>query len=66
MQAKNSMALKSRYLFVASMDVQPDKEALFNEVYDTEHVPTLLKVPGVHAVSRMEGESFVVSIGGEK
>jgi hypothetical protein len=21
------------------MDVDPDKEALFNEVYDTEHVP---------------------------
>jgi hypothetical protein len=66
MQAKYSMALKSRYLFVASMDVDPDKEALFNEVYDTEHVPNLLKVPGVHAVSRMEGESFVVSIGDEK
>jgi hypothetical protein len=66
MQAKNSMALKSRYLFVASMDVDPDKEALFNEVYDTEHVPTLLKVPGVLAVSRMEGESFVMSIGGEE
>jgi hypothetical protein len=66
MQAKNSMPLKSRYLFVASMDVDPDKEALFNEVYDTEHVPTLLKVPGVLAVSRMEGESFVMSIGGEE
>ena len=39
---------------------------LFNEVYDTEHVPNLLKVPGVHAVSRMEGEPFVVSIGGEE
>jgi hypothetical protein len=47
------------------MDVDPDKEALFNEVYDTEHLPNLLKVPGVHAVSRMEGESFVMSIGGE-
>lgn len=35
------------------MDVDP-KEALFNQVYDTEHVPNLLKVPGVHAVTRME------------
>ena len=60
------MPIKSRYLFVASMDVDPDKEALFNEVYDTEHVPNLLKVPGVHAVARMEGESFVMSIGGEE
>lgn len=58
------MPIKSRYLFVASMDVDPEKEALFNEVYDKEHVPNLLKVPGVHAVARMEGEPFAVSIGG--
>ena len=36
-----TMAIKSNYLFVVSMDVDPDKEALFNEVYDTEHVPNL-------------------------
>jgi hypothetical protein len=60
------MPIKSRYLFVVSMDVDPDKEALFNEVYDTEHVPNLLKVPGVHAAARMESEPFVMSIGGEE
>jgi hypothetical protein len=60
------MPINSKYLFVASMDVDPDKEALFNEVYDTEHVPNLLKVPGVHAVARVEGEPFVISIGGEE
>src|SRR5215207_2082861 len=60
------MPLESKYIFVASMDVDPDKEALFNEVYDTEHVPSLLKVPGVHAVTRLEGEPFAVSIGGEE
>lgn len=58
------MPIKSRYLFVVSMDVDADKEALFNEVYDREHVPSLLKVPGVHAAARMEGESFILSIGG--
>jgi hypothetical protein len=57
---------KARFLFTADMDVDPDKEALFNEVYDTEHVPNLLKVPGVHAVARMEGEPFAMSIGGEQ
>jgi hypothetical protein len=31
-----SMTINSKYIFVASMDVDPDKEALFNEVYDTE------------------------------
>jgi len=60
------MPIKSRYLFVASMDVDPDKEALFNEVYDTEHVPNLLQVPGVHAVTRAEGEPFAISLGAEK
>ena len=40
------MAAKAKYVFIASMDVDADKEALFNEVYDTEHVPALLKVPG--------------------
>lgn len=60
------MPIESRYLFVASMDVDSDKEALFNEVYDREHVPNLLKVPGVRAVTRMEGEPFSLSIGGEE
>jgi hypothetical protein len=60
------MPIKSKYLFVVSMDVDPDKEALFNEVYDTEHVPILLKVPGVQAVTRVEGEPFTVSLGGEE
>jgi hypothetical protein len=60
------MPINSKYLFVASMDVDPDKETLFNEVYDVEHVPNLSKVPGVHAVTRIEGEPFVINIGGEE
>ena len=60
------MLIKSKYLFVASMDIDPDKETLFHEVYDTEHVPNLLKVPGVHAVTRLEGEPFAMSIGGQE
>ena len=60
------MPIKSKYIFVASMDVAPDKEALFNEVYDTEHVPFLSKVPGVHAVTRVKGEPFSIMLGGEE
>lgn len=60
------MPIKSKYIFVANLDVDPEKEALFNEVYDTEHVPYLLKVPGVHAVARMKAEPFIISIGGEE
>jgi len=58
------MAINSRYLFVVSMDVDADKEQLFNDIYDTEHIPNLLKVPGVRQVTRMAGEPFVMSIGG--
>ena len=43
------MPIATKYLFIVSMDVTKEKEALFNEVYDTEHVPLLLKVPGVIA-----------------
>ena len=32
------MAAKAKYLFIASMDVDPDKEALFNEVYVGERL----------------------------
>ena len=60
------MPIKSKYLFVVSMDVDPAKEALFNEVYDQEHIPNLMKVAGVQAVARAEGEPFAVSIGGEE
>ena len=56
----------ARFLFTASMDVDPDKEALFNEVYDTEHVPELLKVPGVLAVYRSTLAPLKMSIGGEE
>mgnify|MGYP001495197437 FL=1 len=60
------MAGKARYLFIASMDVDPGKEALFNEIYDTEHIPNLLKVSGVLSVKRYVNEPLTLSIGGEK
>jgi hypothetical protein len=60
------MPLAKKYLFVVSMDVQKDKEALFNEVYDTEHVPLLQKVPGVGAVTRLKTEPAAFNIGGER
>ena len=59
------MPIGTRYVFIASMDVDPEKEDLFNEVYDTEHVPYLLEVPGVIAVTRLEAQDFEVSMGGE-
>ena len=60
------MPFATKYVFVVSMDVDKDKEALFNEVYDKEHVPLLLKVPGVRAVSRVQGEDFAFNLAGER
>ena len=40
------MPIQSRYLFIASMDVDPQRQSLFNEVYNTEHCPLLSQVPG--------------------
>ena len=60
------MPITTKYLFMVSMDVVQEKEALFNEVYDTEHVPLLLTVPGVRAVSRMKTEPAAFNIGGER
>jgi hypothetical protein len=55
----------TKYLFIAGMDIAPEKEALFNEIYDREHVPNLLKVPGVRAVTRLCTEPASFAIGGQ-
>jgi len=60
------MPIQSRYLFSAAMDVEPAKEALFNEVYDTEHVPLLQTVPGVVAIARFKRRPVTMIIGGER
>src|SRR5277367_5385704 len=60
------MPIATKYLFIVSMDVTKEKEALFNEVYDAEHVPLLLKVPGVKAVTRLKTEPAAFNIGGER
>ncbi len=60
------MPISGNYLFIVSMDVAADKEDLFNEVYDTEHVPLLSKVPGVVAVTRSKMVPLSMMLGGEK
>ena len=60
------MPVTSRYIFIAAMDVPAEREALFNEIYDQEHIPALLAVPGVNGVSRFRGESFAWVIGNEE
>lgn len=60
------MPEKTKYLMIASMDVDPEHEAIFNEVYDQEHVPNLSKVPGVLSVTRYKRETLTMNIGGER
>ena len=59
------MPITANYLFIASMDVAPEKDGLFHKVYNDEHVPSLLRVPGVISATRLEAEPLTVSIGGE-
>jgi hypothetical protein len=58
------MSGKGRYRFIVSMDVAPEKEALFNEVYDQEHIPNLMEVPGVLSATRVKAEPFTLNIAG--
>ncbi len=60
------MPYQASYLFSAAMDVASDKEALFNEVYDAEHVPTLLAVPGVISVARFKTQELTLTMGGQR
>lgn len=60
------MASRAKYILMVSMDVAPEKEDLFNEVYDREHIPNLLEVPGVFGVTRVKSEPFAMSVGGER
>jgi hypothetical protein len=40
------------YIYVVQMDIPAEKEADFNRVYDTQHIPALLNVPGVRSAKR--------------
>lgn len=60
------MPIHSRYLFSAAMDVAPAKEALFHEVYEQEHIPLILQVPGVVSAARFAKRELTMIIGGER
>jgi hypothetical protein len=58
--------IRTRYFLVVSMDVPADKETLFNEVYDAEHVPHLTAVPGVVSATRSVREPLRMMLAGEE
>ena len=47
----------ARYFYMVTFEIAPEDESEFNEIYDTEHIPDLLKVDGVKGVLRVrDGE----------
>jgi hypothetical protein len=45
------------YIYFVQMDIPAELEDEFNRIYDTEHVPNILKAPGVHGCTRYRLES---------
>ena len=48
------------YVYVVQMDIPQHLEAEFNRIYDEDHVPTILKVPGVRSCTRYRLEHSTV------
>ncbi len=46
------MKPNGRILLIVQTDVEPEMEAEFNRWYNEEHIPSLLKVPGVIMAKR--------------
>jgi hypothetical protein len=40
------------YIYLVQMDIPAEHEAEFNRIYDEEHVPLIVQVPGCSACSR--------------
>lgn len=49
------------YLYHVQMDIPEEYEAEFNRVYDEEHIPLLMKLPGVIACRRYRLEHSSVA-----
>ncbi len=50
--ASAKMGAALAYIYVVQMDIPAELEAEFNRIYDEDHVPTILKVPGVRSCTR--------------
>ena len=44
------------FIYIAQMDIDPEHEEAFNRIYDTQHIPEILKVPGVFGCRRFKLE----------
>jgi hypothetical protein len=46
------MPPSERYIMLVTVDIPPEREAAWNDWYNNEHVPDILKCPGFRAVRR--------------
>jgi len=57
------MKSKKHILLIVRIDVEPEVEEEFNRWYNEEHIPTLLKVPGVlwarRAINTGKGSKYI-------
>jgi len=37
----------AKAFYMVTFEIAPEDEAVFNEIYDAEHVPNIMRVPGV-------------------
>ena len=45
------------YAYLVMMDIPEEMEDEFNRIYDTQHVPNIVKAPGVNSCVRYKVES---------
>ena len=55
--------MDSRYFFTAAMDIPAEKEKLFDDVYNTEHIPYLSEVSGVLSIARFTTQPLRMVMG---
>ena len=52
MASKRTGLDAARHFYMVTFEIAREDEAAFNEIYDTEHVPNILRVEGVLGVVR--------------
>lgn len=50
--APNTYPPGARFFYMVTFEIDEADEALFNDIYETEHIPNIMKVPGVLGVAR--------------
>ena len=48
------------YIYLVQLDIPEEHEDDFNRIYDEEHIPLILEVPGVEKCTRYKMESCEV------